>query len=149
MRIGSVETNGKLVNNVFGMLAATAFVWGVYVFNRPSSMPDVPHIGVAEVVAQRAAGRAPVIVDVRGIDPYGRSHIEGAVHIPLDELQARAKELPADKTAPVVVYCGNGSRLGPLGTAKLQSMGYTHVANLADGLEGWRSSGQPMAVRKS
>jgi rhodanese-related sulfurtransferase len=139
VKINSIAGNHQLVNNLLGMLVATALVWGVVMFNKS---PAVPEIGVPQVVEQRAAGRTPVIVDVRGPEAYGRGHIEGAVHIPLGDLQARAKELPTDMTAPMVVYCGNGSNLGPRGTAKLQSMGYTNAANLAGGIEGWRSAGQ-------
>jgi rhodanese-related sulfurtransferase len=145
MKISPAWMGQRTINNLFGMLIAVAFVWGLYDFNKT---PSVPEISVPEVVAQRASAKAPVIVDVRGPQAHGNGHIDGALHIPLDDLQARARELPIDKAAPVVVYCGNGSNLGPLGTAKLQSMGYTNVANLSGGIEGWRAAGQKVAVSK-
>lgn len=145
MNIQSIAPNRQLMNNVFGILAAIAFIWGLYVFNKT---PTVPEISVPDVVAAVESGKAPVIIDVRGPDAHGRGHIEGATHIPLDDLRAREKELPTDKTTRMVVYCGNGTKLGPLGTAKLQSMGYTNVANMSGGIEGWRAAGQKVAVRK-
>ncbi len=50
----------QFINNAFGLLALAAFLWGVNAFNAPQ---DVPHVGVSEVVAQRTAGKDPVIID--------------------------------------------------------------------------------------
>ncbi len=135
----------QFINNAFGLLALAAFLWGVNAFNAPQ---DVPHVGVSEVVAQRTAGKDPVIIDVRGPKSWEEGHIDRARHVPLDDLEARIKELPADKAQQVVVYCGNGSSLGPAGTAKLQAMGFTNVANLSGGIDAWRSAGQKVVVGK-
>ena len=149
MEIGPDSQSYRTVNHVFGVLVALAFVWGLYSFNSPSvKVPDVPHIEVSQVAAQRAAGNGPLMLDVRGPESYAGEHIDGAMHIPLNDLPARARDLPADKTAQVVVYCGNGSNLGPLGTAKLQAMGYSNVTNLSGGIEGWRAAGQKVAAGK-
>lgn len=43
------------------------------------------------------------LLDTRTPGEYRRGHIEGAVHIPLDELRARLEEL--DKGKPVYVHC--------------------------------------------
>lgn len=99
-----------------------------------------------ELTAQRASGIGPVIIDVRGAESWGKGHIDNAHHIPLDQIEAQAGELPADKAQRVVVYCGDGSRLGPAGTAKLQSMGYSNVANLSGGIEAWRAAGQKVVA---
>jgi rhodanese-related sulfurtransferase len=37
-----------------------------------------------------------VLVDVRPAEEFGAGHIDGAVSIPLDELDERLAELPAD-----------------------------------------------------
>ena len=50
-----------------------------------------------------AKGNGAVVVDVRGLDSYKAGHIPGAVSLPLAEIPARWKELPADK--PIVTYC--------------------------------------------
>ena len=44
-----------------------------------------------------------VLVDVRPSEEFDAGHIEGAVSIPLDELDERLAELPAD--AEIVAYC--------------------------------------------
>ena len=139
MNIRPFTLNRRLVNNAFAFFVVAAFLWGLSQFN---AGPDVPQVGVPELTAQRASGDGPVIIDVRGAESWGKGHIENARHIPLDQLEARARELPADKAQRVVVYCGDGSTLGPAGTAKLLSMGYSNVANLSGGIEAWRAAGQ-------
>jgi glyoxylase-like metal-dependent hydrolase (beta-lactamase superfamily II)/rhodanese-related sulfurtransferase len=67
-------------------------------------------------------------------------HLEGAQHIPLDELRARVAEVKADK--PVVVVCQTGRRSG-MGTVILGKAGLTQVANLAGGMVHWRELGLP------
>jgi rhodanese-related sulfurtransferase/DNA-binding HxlR family transcriptional regulator len=44
-----------------------------------------------------------VLVDVRPAEEFDAGHIEGAVSIPLDELDERLAELPAD--SEIVAYC--------------------------------------------
>ena len=44
-----------------------------------------------------------VLVDVRPTEEFDAGHIEGAVSIPLDELDERLAELPAD--SEIVAYC--------------------------------------------
>lgn len=75
--------------------------------------------GTAERAAAEGAGEAPrvaaeevkrlaekgevVIVDVRGKDAYDFEHAEGALSIPLGELESRLAELPKDKL--IAAYC--------------------------------------------
>lgn len=63
---------------------------------------DVDTIGRDELLERLRRGDV-VLVDVRPEAEYEAGHIEGAHSIPLDELQRRLAELPAD--AEVVAYC--------------------------------------------
>jgi rhodanese-related sulfurtransferase/predicted transcriptional regulator len=54
-------------------------------------------------LATRLDGRDVVLVDVRPQDEYEAGHIEGAISIPIDDLDARLSELP--ETAEVIAYC--------------------------------------------
>jgi sulfur dioxygenase len=67
-------------------------------------------------------------------------HIPGAQHIPLDELRARAGEVPRDR--PVVTLCQSGRR-SAMATVILKKNGVAAVANLAGGLLRWRHLGFP------
>lgn len=59
-----------------------------------------------EIPALRAAGAT--LLDVRTPGEWERGHIDGFVHIPVDELRDRLDELPAG--APVYVTCQSGLR---------------------------------------
>ncbi len=84
-----------------------------------------------------------ILVDVRTRREWQRlGHIEGAVLIPVDDLQARAAgELPRD--AEIIVYCQSGMRSHAAANF-LAQVGYTRVADLVGGLEGWQRSRLPV-----
>jgi len=63
---------------------------------------DVEAIGRDELVARLGRGDV-VLVDVRPEEEFAAGHIDGARSIPLDELEQRLVELPADRE--VVAYC--------------------------------------------
>lgn len=73
------------------------------------------------------------LVDVRQAYEWEAGHIEGAVHIPLEQLPARADEL--DRERPIVFGCRSGSRSG-LATQAFRESGY-EAFNLAGGLLAW------------
>ena len=50
------------------------------------------------------------VLDVREDDEWAAGRIEGAVHIPLGELDRRVDEL--DRNRPVVTVCRSGGRAG-------------------------------------
>lgn len=62
----------------------------------PLLSQDVPRITPNEAKNARDTGDA-VIVDVRDFESYTAEHVQGAISIPLNELEARMDELPADK----------------------------------------------------
>ena len=64
--------------------------------------------------------------------------------IPYDQIQTRLEELPADRDAPVVLYCRSG-RMSAIAAADLARLGYSNVYNLVGGFISWRAAGLPMA----
>jgi rhodanese-related sulfurtransferase len=50
----------------------------------------------------------PLVLDVRRNEERAQGAIPGSVHIPLDELRARANELPRDRE--IIVHCQSGQR---------------------------------------
>lgn len=53
------------------------------------------------------------ILDVRTPAEFAQKHVPDAVNIPVEELEGRIDEVPADR--PVVVYCRSGVRAGKAG----------------------------------
>jgi rhodanese-related sulfurtransferase len=108
--------------------------------------PNVKNVSVSEARELIAAGA--VVVDVRDRSVSGSSHINGALLIPLEGLADRMSEVSVDKSAPIVVYCNEGTNRGPRGTALLNEAGYTQAVNLKTGIEGWRAANLPTAAIK-
>ena len=104
----------------------------------------VPEISVKDAAA--AIARGAVVIDVREHAAYGRGHIGGAMSVPLGELKRRAAEFAATRSKEFVVYCGDGSTLGPEGTKALKNAGHPRANNLAGGYSGWKAAGQPVAM---
>lgn len=67
-----------------------------------SAQEEARRIPVDEARKALTEGTA-VLVDVRGAEAYQAGHAKGALSIPLDELAARAGELPKDKL--IITYC--------------------------------------------
>jgi rhodanese-related sulfurtransferase len=63
---------------------------------------EVEEVGREELIERLRRGDV-VLVDVRPAEEFASGHIDGARSIPLDELERRIGELPAD--AEVVAYC--------------------------------------------
>ncbi len=91
---------------------------------------DVDAVQWDELEQARAQGA--VVLDVRTAEEREAHHIEGDMHIPVNELRARAGEAPRDK--PIVTYCAVGLR-GYVAQRMLKQMGFD-VKNLVGG---WRT----------
>lgn len=104
----------------------------------------VTYAGNPEVAPEWvAAHRADVhLLDVRSpAECAGElGLLEEAQIIPLDQLRARAGEVPRDR--PVVTVCQSGKR-SALATQILARAGVDRVANLAGGMIEWRRLGLP------
>lgn len=85
----------------------------------------------------------PFILDVRTLEEVTESgHIEGAVHIPLNELAQHVDLLPSLDT-PIVTYCAGGWRATIAMTA-LYGMGFEDVRALKMGFADWKDAGNPV-----
>ena len=100
---------------------------------------DVEAIGRDELVARLRSGDA-VLVDVRPEEEYAAGHIEGARSIPIDELDRRLAELPADRE--VVAYCrGPYCAYAHEAVRRLRAAG-REARRLEDGWPEWRLAGR-------
>ena len=70
-------------------------------------------------------------VDVRTPEEWAEHHEKGALHMPLDELEMRIRELPKNK--PLAVVCRSGGR-GARACDVLVAAGFD-VYNLSGGLK--------------
>lgn len=80
------------------------------------------------------------LVDVRYPNEWEAGHIEGAVHIPADELDDRLAELFRDR--PVVTVCRSGSR-SAAAAEQLAGAGFS-ADNLDGGVVAWMEGGRSL-----
>ena len=70
-----------------------------------------------------------VLLDVRTPEEHKNGYLEGAVLLPLAELESKISSKVADKNTPIYIYCRSGRRAGTA-VEKLKAMGYTDLHNL-------------------
>lgn len=72
--------------------------------------------------------------------PY-EGEIEGTdAFVPFDQIDQHVAELPADKSAPLYIYCRSG-RMSAEAAPVLQRLGYTNIIDLKGGMNAWREAG--------
>lgn len=88
--------------------------------------------------------KAPFIVDVRAQAEWDKDgYIEGATHMPFSDFLTSLDQLPAEKDAPILIYCASGHR-GGMALMALRLLGYTDVTNLNGGLNAWKAAQLPV-----
>lgn len=50
------------------------------------------------------------LIDARSPEEFSAGHLDGAINLPMDQVDARMSQLPADRNTPIVVYCVAGKR---------------------------------------
>jgi adenylyltransferase/sulfurtransferase len=93
-----------------------------------------------ELVAQRAAGHDPLVIDVR--EPHEReiAAIPDSTLIPVGTIAAHMHEL--DSSQEIVLYCRTGVR-SARALEQLRAAGFTKLKNLTGGIHAWADEVDP------
>lgn len=73
------------------------------------------------------------VLDVRTLSEWEAGHIEGAIHIPLIEIESRMSEIP---TGEIAVICGSGYR-STIACSLLQRTSCREIKNVIGGWAAW------------
>lgn len=92
------------------------------------SVPALAESKVAATAAPESLSAKEVWIDVRRSDEFRMGHVEGALHIPYDEIGNKITALGLNKDTNIHLYCRSGGRAGKA-LKVLQEMGYTQVHN--------------------
>lgn len=87
-----------------------------------------------------ASSTSHLLIDVRTAEEFASGHIRGSVNIPVESLQSRLNEVPANQ--PIVVYCRSGNR-SALASDILKQAGYSSIYDLG-GIIDWTAQGFPV-----
>ena len=101
---------------------------------------QVREVTPAEVDLLRGSASPPILIDVREASEWDQGHIDGAVHISKSYIEQQAEAAAPDREAEVILYCAGGVR-SLFAAQTLQDMGYTNVASMSSGFQGWKSQG--------
>ena len=88
-----------------------------------------PSVTVTELDAF-IEGKNPVFVDVRDVFAFEKSHVKGAVHIPLELLAEQISAIPANRS--VIVYDETGKK-GHQALRTLLGAGFKDITNISGG----------------
>lgn len=117
------------MKNVFRSIATAAVGAGAVFFLTAAG-------GVSGDEAKQLVQRGAVLLDVRTPQEFAAGHIDGARNIPVQELEQKLSALPAQKSAPIVVYCRSGARSAKAASV-LRNAGYTEVHDLG-AMSNWK-----------
>jgi glyoxylase-like metal-dependent hydrolase (beta-lactamase superfamily II)/rhodanese-related sulfurtransferase len=101
---------------------------------------DAPTIAPADLQARRGERPAPFLIDVRTPLEFESERIEGALNVPLDQLDVRLDEIP--EPADVVVVCRTGVR-ATIAAESLARAG-RRARVLEGGMNAWRRAKLPV-----
>ena len=97
-----------------------------------------------EELLRRARSGAVVVLDVRPHHEYASGHIPGAVSMPVEDLERRLAELPAD--VDVVAYCRGAYCVLAYDAVRLLTSRGRSARRLPQGMLEWRLAGMPVAT---
>lgn len=112
----------------------------------PSAAPEAVGTTAAQQVnpsgfAALVANNRTFVLNVHVPDEGSIAGTDAA--IPFDQLEARAAQLPADRSTPIAVYCRSG-RMSADAVDTLARMGYRHLTELRAGMIAWTRDGRPL-----
>ena len=137
----AVNRNTRLLLGIGAVLIVAASAYWLM-------MPRVADEDYGDVSVERAREliqekTALVILDVRTDSEFREGHIEGAVNIPVGELEGRLSEL--DRDDEILVYCRTGNR-SSTAVGILEEDDFTKLYHMDRGITAWISAGYPTVM---
>src|SRR5215470_17683073 len=103
----------------------------------------VPEVSPDDVKTKLDRGEHPIVLDVREKEEFRQGYLPGAVSLPRGFLEMRVEDVVPDRIAPIIAYCGGGTR-SLLAGRILKELGYTNVASMRGGFSAWKNQGLPI-----
>ena len=108
-------------------------------------MSEIPQIGRDELRAKIENDDEFVLVDALAPMSYARSHLPGAINLPLEWVDERAPRRIPELDTEVVVYCiDTACTSSVLVAERLRGLGYTNVRHYLEGKADWTAAGLPL-----
>jgi rhodanese-related sulfurtransferase len=95
-----------------------------------------------EELLRRVRKGEVTVLDVRPVEEYRAGHIPGAISVPVEDLEARMKELP--KSREIVAYCRGPYCVMAVEAVKLLRKKGRKAHRMEQGVVDWRARGWPI-----
>jgi len=118
--------------------------WGkarMTIAGKPLPQFDIPDIAAEDLAARLKAGERPFLLDLRDEQEFASYHLKGAVNIPLDELEKRARNIPRGRDIVIACHAGQQSIVG---ARLLHHLGIDRTRRLDGGILAWQQKGLPV-----
>lgn len=107
-------------------------------------MSKVEQLQVEQLAEWRRSGKAHVLLDVREEDEVAFASLDGALHVPMNQVPSRIDEIP--QNTAVAVLCHVGARSYAV-ARYLSEHGYETVFNVAGGIDRYAAIVDPTIPR--
>ncbi len=119
------------------LVACSAALWAGDKECADCACPEITQSELAKAIEAKQV----VLIDVNGTESFTKAHIPGAIDAEAAGADL-AKQLPADKGALVVAYCGGPKCAAwKSGASAAVEAGYTNVKHFKGGISGWKEAG--------
>jgi rhodanese-related sulfurtransferase len=98
------------------------------------------------VKSLRDAGADFLLLDCREQDEYDLVRIDGALFVPMSQIQTRLEELRPHQERQIVVHCHLGGRSFNV-ASWLRQQGFPHAQSLVGGIDQWAAEIDPSLPR--
>jgi hydroxyacylglutathione hydrolase len=127
------------VERVSGYLSGGVLAW----HEAGLTLATTEQIAVEELRNRLQENSTDFVIDVRRSSEWNGGHIDGALHMPLNQLAQSA--LPLSRDARIAVLCAGGYR-SSIASSVLEQLGFRHVSNVVGGMAAWKNINLPVAV---
>ncbi len=107
-------------------------------------LASVPSISIKELKQKMDKGENFILIDARTEEEYKQSHIQGAISIPLPQINKKTTA-KFSKNSEIIVYC-YGAKCGTSVwmARKLNELGFMNVKKLDGSVKDWQAKGGPI-----
>lgn len=91
-------------------------------------------LNYTELINMRKSSNETILIDVRSNQEYNEGHLNGAINIPIYEIEEKIQTIVRNKDTIIIVYCQSGAR-SKKAKKILEKLEYKNVYNLKGGID--------------
>ena len=126
------------------LLVGAVVLAAIVLFTYESRIRSTTAAAISSQDLIRLMNQGALVLDIRKSEEFAQGHVNGAKHLPSDQILTAAENFKRFKDKPVVVYCDTGS-LAAAAVRQLTQQGLSKAFTLRGGFSGWRAENLPIA----